>query len=352
MMLVRNRTLSPIGIDIGHRFIKAVQLKQQGGSQTVYAHALLERSTDATSFGVDEALRLTEVLLRRGFAGSRIVLAAPTDKLACEMLDLPPRKSGAPIEQIARAEISRAATFGESAFEMGMWDLPTPPRANAGTSVMTIALREDDAEAELAPFDAARLDVLAIEAPIMALARACHVATGSPEQSLIVLEIGCANSSLVLLSGGLALYQRRFPEMGLGSLCREISGKFELTNEATEFLICEQGDAQSPLPQQGDRWQWIRDQIKRFAERMAEEVHTSLTYVAQRYPDLKSQKLLISGGGANVVGLCDALRSHTALSVDAITANDMALSFSHPAVSFPAMRFVIAVGLARRGANK
>ena len=210
---------------------------------------------------------------------------------------------------------------------------------------MALALREDDAETLLAPFDDARLNVLAIDAPINALARACAAGRGGADKILAVLEIGWESSVLVLSSSDLVLYQRRLPESGLGPLCREISSRFSLTNEATELLVNNQQAAAPSVPQQGARWQWIMQQIEQFAGALAAEVQASLIYVGNCYPDRPVEKLLISGGGANLLGLCTVMKSKIGLPASAVTKDDLALELG---TGCEGARLAIALGLARR----
>ena len=347
MMFHRHRKVSPIGIDIGRRFIKAAQIERQGATEVMRAHAILERLQDGLTFGLEEALRLREVLLRRGFSGDRVILAAPTDKTACEMFDLPPRASSAPIEQIARAELARTAKFGEASFEMGLWDLPASARANTGTNVLAVGLREDDAEALLASFDDARLNVRAIDVSIAALARACVRHRGDESSTQAVLDIGWEGCTLLLSTGNLVLYQRRLAESGLGLLCREISSRWSLTNEAAELLISETPDHASAAPQPGTRWQWITDQIKQFAEGLGGEVRASLTYMEHRYADRPVGKLWVTGGGANLVGLCTALQGQINLPAGAVTYADVGLGAVPNRETGDVARLAIALGLAR-----
>src|SRR3954469_22958163 len=166
------RRTSPIGLDIGGRTIKAVQLVRAGGKWRLHAAVALPQPEVNQPIVPQTARYVREALFRHGFAGDRLVLAAPAKQLEGAVLELPPRSSGAPVEQIARAELARGAKLESDPFEIECWDLPSPARAGTGTSVMAVAMRHADAAAILDPFEADGFKLVAIDTQAWALARA------------------------------------------------------------------------------------------------------------------------------------------------------------------------------------
>ena len=88
------KTYSPIGLDIGRRCVKAVQLMRAKTGWRIAAAAVLERKTEDALLNAEEAERLCDVLHRQGFRGGDVVIAAPGRALRAEVLELPPRKLG------------------------------------------------------------------------------------------------------------------------------------------------------------------------------------------------------------------------------------------------------------------
>ena len=93
----RTRGRTAIGIDVGSRTVKAIQLAGRRGREArcrVVAAAIFPR-TDLAAFDgsirESEVRALAERLGRIGFAGERIVLAAPSEALLQSVLELPPR---------------------------------------------------------------------------------------------------------------------------------------------------------------------------------------------------------------------------------------------------------------------
>src|SRR3954451_23592560 len=98
---------SPIGLDLGGRTIKAVQLVCAQGKWCLHAAVALPQPEVNQPVVPQTARYVREALFRHGFVGNRIVLAAPATQLEMDVLELPPRSSGAPVEQIARSELAR-----------------------------------------------------------------------------------------------------------------------------------------------------------------------------------------------------------------------------------------------------
>src|SRR5947209_16612896 len=80
----RTAPRTPIGIDVGSRYVKAVQLDKAttaAGRLRVAAAAIFPRSEPGTAIARPEVRRLGDVLYRHGFTGSAVVLAVPADRL-------------------------------------------------------------------------------------------------------------------------------------------------------------------------------------------------------------------------------------------------------------------------------
>src|SRR3954453_3394349 len=104
----RRAARSPIGIDIGRRAIKAVQLERTKGPATsspenpllgwrVAGATLLPRTENSTGApSAAEIRQLADALERKSFQGSDVVLAAP-EGLLCSVLELPPLSASAPV---------------------------------------------------------------------------------------------------------------------------------------------------------------------------------------------------------------------------------------------------------------
>lgn len=307
---------SPIGIDIGGRMIKAVQLARSGSAWRVHAAITLPLPVVNHPVDAPTVRHFREVLHRHGFTGDNIVLAAPTAKLAVDMLELPPRSSGAPVEQIARMEIARAAKLESEPFEMNCWDLPNPARGAAGTSVMAVALRHVDASELLDPFEAGGFNVLAIDARCCALARACSP-YDTPGTTTAILDLGWNSALITLVRDGTVLYQRSLVESGLGVLFGVIANEFALAEDETEYVISHVGAASAGVDSDLEglaQARQIQQLITRHLDSIIPELDAAIHYARHRYPEMPVAQLFLVGGGSAIAGACALFASRLTLS--------------------------------------
>ena len=115
--------------------------------------------SEGKALTVAEANRIADVLFRRNFSGSEIVLAVPDEKLLTTNLELPPRTGDIPLDDIARAEFVRSLKVESEALEFAYWDLPAPARAAKATHVMAVGCRHADCEPTIDAFESAGFDL-------------------------------------------------------------------------------------------------------------------------------------------------------------------------------------------------
>src|SRR5262245_23870538 len=168
------RTSLPIGLDLGGRWFKAAQASVRGG---VSAKAKITRGAEPGAKGgtaatavmtAADAQVLAGALERSGFSGNRVTVVAPRPLLYAGVLELPPRASGAPLEQLARVELARSNRVEEGSFTLGMWDVPLGPGGRGGrdphhpTQVFAVGLANDRIEPVLAALEGVGLEVVAV----------------------------------------------------------------------------------------------------------------------------------------------------------------------------------------------
>ena len=222
---------SLIGLDIGRRRIKAAQASIAAALAAGSARNANRRPLEAS-----ELRRLAQAIHHGPFHGRSVVLAAPADKLISGILELPPRSSGAPIEQLAASELGRRHNADLATMEVASWDLPAPVRAAKGTYVMALGCPHADAEALLDLVENEGLSVAAVEPQATALARACEgLFAGSGAGA--VLDIGYASAQLVLVHQSIVVYHRNLPKCGVQSLARSVARSIGGDEALAESLL-------------------------------------------------------------------------------------------------------------------
>lgn len=245
-MMPYGREPVTIGVDIGARTLRAVALRPEGNAFRLVAAAETARTPNHPIPTALDVERLAQALERQGQNARSIVLAAPADRVASAVVELPPRSSGAPIEMLAKAEMAKNVP-GES--EVSVFDLPPGRRARV-SEYLAIALPHASALELLTPFTQSGITVDAIEPEGSALLRI----TGS--NSRVVLEAGNRGVRIHAFEPGGALFVRSIETQGesveserirtsiIGTI-DYLAERFPVLEEASVFVL---GDLR-----QGDR---------------------------------------------------------------------------------------------------
>jgi type IV pilus assembly protein PilM len=368
---LHRRTRSPVGVDVGARTVKAVQLGRDrfgDGRWRVTAAAEVPRDdvAGAASAPVQahvvtagEVRRLMGTLERQGFVASDVVLAVPDERVVSSMLELPPRSSQAPIEQIARMEVARAHRFAPDSFEMGCWDLPAAARATRQTPVMAVACTHADAAAVMDPFEAEGLIVLALDVKAAALARACAPLLRAEGGGITgIVDLGWSGASLSLMHQGVAIYGRTLGDCGISKLYHTLTGRLGLEIEVIDYLLADSGltahDAApgegappAPAAKKGKNAKDAAGLIAAHFEAAVHELQVSLTYAQHQYPDTPLSRLLVVGGGGCIRGVTDHLRAALGIEARAVAPADLAACAPAAAAKCASPGLTLALGLAQ-----
>ena len=365
---------TPIGVDVGARAVKAVQLKPLPDNRwAVAAAASIPRSLaeDATLAGPQSAAvtpplaeseveRLHDVLGRQGFRGSALVLAIPSSRLLSASLELPPRASNAPVDSIARGEFARAhkLPLEEPNFEFAHWELPAAARGGKTSQAMAVGCTHADADALLRPFDADGLDVVALDVEAWALARACGPLAAPAGRVTALLDMGWNACRLVVVHHRTVCYTRLLTDAALRHLHRAVGQHLGLEPEITRHVLEDaslwnaagDGGAADAKPEGGAGESSPAADVRRIVwahfDAMVAELRISFSYAAHQYPDAPLQRLLLSGGGAMIPGAAEYLEA--ALGVEARVARpaDVAACPAGVAPASVAATSMTALGLA------
>ncbi|MCW5777055.1 MAG: pilus assembly protein PilM [Phycisphaeraceae bacterium] len=342
------RSRSPIGIDVGSHAIKAVQLSHAPGRR-LHAGTTMRRSAEGPVTS-DEAATIAGLLARQGFAGRDVVLSVPWSTLLTGILDLPPRSSGAPLEQLARMELARMHKRDPHGFEMACWELPASSRRGAGTPVMVVACPHGDAETLIETFEGVGLRVTALDVGTLAAARACIEARSLAQGLYGMIDLGHSAARLALFHCGTCIYARAVPESGLGALHARLASALDVDSAVTEYLIEDVGLVGDDAATQADQraLHEAHAAIADYASGLVRELNLSLAYAAHRYPDTHAADVILHGGGAMIPGIAARLTDLSGLSVRAaVTAAVLDVPARLlPRCSKPSL--MIAIGLADR----
>ncbi|MGH7130760.1 MAG: hypothetical protein ACREJO_02310 [Phycisphaerales bacterium] len=323
------RKLSPIGLVVGPESACAVQLVRSGQRWRLHAAASLARSQPGAGLTADEAERLVSVLDRRGFVFGHVVSAAPVGSCESAVLELPSRASGAPVEQIARGEMARTMRCDATAIEVGAWELPSGGKPGNGAGgpagTMVVACRSVEAEALVLAMADAGADVVAIDAPCLALARSCADWL-TPGAVSAVLELGPDSARTVVTYGHAVIYERMLPEGSMAALRKALADQLKIEPEVARYLLAHHG-LDGPAPEDATVGRRLDEARRTMSDRLGalvEEVRTSIAYSGARYPGTGNGRLLLVGEGAQTPGLEKLLGEGTGIETRVVRPVDMA----------------------------
>ena len=342
----RGRT--SIGIDVGERTVKAVQLSRLPGGWRIEAAATISRSGSSSVLDAGDLRQLHESLAQQGFEGNSIVLSVPGGDLLTGILELPPRSSNAPIDQLARSELSRMHKCDGPGFEVACWDLPAPARAANSTFVMAVGCKHADADGLLDLFEGEGFEVECLGTHATAVARACEPLLADVDGDTAILDIGWSSAQLVLVHAGVIVYERKLHRGGVMALTRLLAGQLDVSEDEAENLLWSLGlDAEAPAHDASEdvRARVLAASTAHFQD-MVKEMQIPFSYLVNQYPDAGVRRILLVGGGAGVRGLGTFLASTTEQEVLPVLPTNLTTcpeSFDHEFGS----SVVAAIGLAR-----
>ena len=300
---------NPIGLDIGARHVKAVQLAPSGGGAwRVAATAMFPRAKSGQPLDAPEAARVAEVLDRQGFAGRAVVVGMPQAKLMSSVLELPPRAPGVPIEQIARMELARVHGRDAGGFEFAQWEVPPPARAPQSTHVMALACAHESAEALLDALESQGLIVRAIDADACALARALAPLLDASGGMTGVLDLGYGAARLLIVYRGAIVYTRAIDDAGMARLNANLRRQLEADEDTVAQLLAEDFFS-GTAPEES------RGIVAAHFDALLKELHVAFAYATQQYSVPSPAGLLLAGGGAEMPGVADRLAAALRLPV-------------------------------------
>ncbi|MEM9066201.1 MAG: hypothetical protein AAGB51_12000 [Planctomycetota bacterium] len=324
-MLSWTKQRGPIGLDIGTHSIKAAAL-DAGGELVAFAQVPRESSGP---LGLPEASRLVRVLDQRGLVGDRVIVATPRDMLMTAVLELPPRSSGAPVEQIAADELAKLHSTTSSDLTMHLRDLPKPVRGGESLQAIALGVRTDAAHELLRVLGEAGLDPMRIETSGSALLRGAEldkpaVPSGAAR---VVVDAGWSSTAIVVATRDGVVSERHIG-VGLATIA-ERAGRDETDRAARRAM----SDLAGPT-------HMARTSGAALIDAFTSELDRVLSFSQSLYGIERLDSLMLAGGGA-------------ALLAGALTQDDRVARFNPELSPHPALLTAIglAAGAMRSGAR-
>jgi Tfp pilus assembly PilM family ATPase len=300
--------------------MRAAQLVRSGRTWSLAAAMALPRMAAEAVPSHAEVEQLAGALNRQGFRGGRVVLGVPDEKILTGVLELPPKTSGAPLQEIARSELASMHGYEPQAAESVCWDLPTSTRRGS-TQAMGVACRHADAETVLQAFDHVGLDVIALDSRLHAVTRVC--ASVVPQAGITaVLDLEWNRTMLLLLYQGTVIYKRTVTDQSLRQLVKGLMQGLELEEDSVLYLLADVGLA----PQTSDyaaQAETIRPLVTKYLDSIAASLQSPFAYATSQYAGTALDSLLLVGQGAAIPGASEHLQPRLSVNVRVVRPTDV-----------------------------
>ncbi len=313
----------PIGVELSPRSVRLAQLRFDGAKASL--HALAEfRRLDENSPLPAEAIRIAGVLRRRGFVGVRLAVCLGPDQVLAAEMELPPVASGAPVLQLAAAELGRAYKQSPSELEVAVWEIPVPARQAGAATCMATACTHDTSNAIIGAFDHAGLDVRRVEPREIALGRACLPRLAANNAITLIVSLRHRGSRLLAVQNHTIVLDRALEPGDLHRVYHDTADASGLEPaDAPELLASVLGeDDRFDLPDHVRRA--VRASLDRFGSGLIEEINTACGYVGRRFGGREVARMVVTSDGPEAPPIADLLSAVTSLDTTACTIADIA----------------------------
>lgn len=290
---------SCLGIDIGTRDIRVVEVRRAGGKLEIAQAARISVSENG-----DLAAALSEFLLDTETRPGQVAASLPTHLCSVKFAQVPKAKP---------ADQARMVRFeAESQIPLPLGDVVWDYIAGGGSSEMSHVViggaRRSDVDQTLGVLERAKLSPDALMVSAVAAVNRIRPSTQEP---VLLVQIGTEWSDLCVLHGEEMLACRTV-RLGGDDLSRAFAQDLGVDAEEAEETKLSRGLSQiSSLSDDPGA-----SAIENWAEKLALEVRRSIVAVPFREPDQRPQTVLLIGEAADVPGLVDDLSRRTGLQVE------------------------------------
>lgn len=377
---LKNRTLRPIGLDIGHSSIKMIQLVINGGMMSVLAAD--KARIDAGINGDEQERRsfvistIKRMLEQGNFHGKNVISCLPNDRLKITSLRLTEAQSEG-IEQALRKEVTQR--FGLDPDKDAMKYM-VAGNVRQGDEIknelILFAADNETIKNHIEMVEEIGLTPVAIDTIPCALFRCFERSLRRQEdreQTFVFVDVGSRFTTVVFGRGGEVSFIKQIP-IGGEKFNQEIAAKLDISISEAEMLREALRIENSPLTMRPDSpeqalggngqkidastKQLMIDTVSEVVEKLAREISLCLRYYTVTFRGKSVKRAFLTGGGAYENTLLDVLRRQIAVEIEvAQPLKGFDLSSERTNLNFNSDRrgqlceWAIAVGLSLKGWN-
>jgi type IV pilus assembly protein PilM len=314
-----------VGLDIGHRLVRvAVVGHKQGSKKTLLA---LEHDVIPDGVVVDNEIRNVSVLIDKvqsllykampgGISGDFVVSVNWTSGILCDRIFVKP------VPKVPENELILQAAMGRSPFDDAgnVLDYSILGRREEGIEAMIVAAKKDSLSPWVNIFQALNLKLFAIDVDAFVLSNVYFASKTrssdleDDDETVLLLNLGYKKSYAAFLRNERFNSGRSIIDGSLQELQEQLSESLGISAEQCGDLLMGTETRQSGLD--GSK---IKSAMEHVFEGIAVKVDTALRYFSSSDSYKKPSKIIVAGGGSNIINLIPFLADR--LSMEAVRLN-------------------------------
>lgn len=325
LSLATRAGMTPVGIDVGDRNVRAAQLKRSGDKYAVARMGSLQLPDDLDAKQDPQAAtRLIGAwLAQMGFRKRECVMGLSTPDVELHAMELPDSISPAQAKQAARWEVERLMSFEQGAATIDFW--PIPESRQMTSSAIGVAASPTAFETLFPICERAKFRCTRLDATSCALARFGSLYRGPVSQTDVwgVLDLGARQTRLIICVAQVPILVRSFNKGGK-KWTDQLAEALSISRKAAERHKRDHGIGtanqqrrknDSEFAAGGPVAEMIYNVLRDELVGIVEELERSYKYVIRCFNDRPCGPLMLVGGAASMHNLSDLLTSKLGIEV-------------------------------------
>lgn len=282
-----------VGLDVGSRYLKVVQVNHAGHAPEVSRIAMcpLTEASDDARGGVPVGEAMVELFRGAGLNGREVVTGVGGHDVIVKRVELE-RMRRSELRDVIRWEAEQHLPFDTASVELDFQILTS----GNPMDVLLVAAKRDLVKSATEVVHAAGLAVEVVDVDGFALNNALtHNHPEAAEGVVLVADIGWKTTTVVVAEEGIPAATRDL-HFGVRSLCESARREVGLDARSTESMIRER--RMSPE---------LQHVIELAADEMAVGLERASAFLKTRPADPGLGRVYLSGGGSRIPGFAEAL---------------------------------------------
>ena len=282
-----------IGLDIGSTAIRLVQLRPGGSHPALVAYGSVPVPENLTAsdskLDQQKIAELVKQLLRENHITAKTaVVGLPSKKIFATVINTPKLDNA----QLGKAIRYQAEQYIPMAIDQVKLDWAVIDQSKDGKQleVLLVAANNTVVDKYTSILETVGLEPLALEANAVAVARALVPASNL---AVVTLDLGSLDSDISIIMNKTPRLMRSVPVGGMTFVKAVVQNLGLDETQATQFTY-KFGLTQSKLEGQ------VYKSIKPSLDSLVSEVQKSTEYFVGRYPEIKLEKLVVTGAAASL----------------------------------------------------